>query len=220
MSSAELNLVLITAMIRPITSKTVFTSEERFNQLITTIGSVQAKIPNSKIALVEGGTISDEEITRIRPKVDVIIVADVSHLLKSPGETMLIHSYFQSKHYESHKDQITNLVKISGRYYLDRKFKWSRFPKDKTIAVYCDRDKSWSRHAYFNTRFYKIPQSKIPQFIDGIKTRTCHPDFNQPFPDIEHCMVIYNMLDRTNVHHLPYIGVRGFYGENGTVISD
>lgn len=218
--AAKSNLVLITAMIRPKMDFTVFTPQQRWEQLLNTIDTVKAKIPNSILALVEGGTMTPEEQAILQTHVDFVLMVDVTALFKSPGETTLIHSYLHSSHFQLHSPHIANFVKISGRYWLDDRFEWTRFAPESTVATFFDSSISWSTRPFYLTRFYKVPNHKLERYIAGFDACVAQPIFNRNFPDVEHNMVIFGMFDPNNVQPLPYLGCSGLITGTGELVRD
>jgi len=61
-----MNIVLITSVIRVINDNTVFSIEQRKNQLFHTIKNVRTKIPNIYVVLLEGGYIDEYELSFLK----------------------------------------------------------------------------------------------------------------------------------------------------------
>ena len=73
-------LVIITSIINPIKEplsytnvRTIYSSEERFEQVLKTINSVKEKIPNSKIVLLECSSNIEQYEDILRNRVDKYI---------------------------------------------------------------------------------------------------------------------------------------------------
>lgn len=164
------NLVLVTSVINtpntPLSycdNRSVYTREERFKQTQHTLNTIRKSIPNCIIFLVECTDFTLEENDYLQSNCDYILnLWDQKHLhpnifglSKALGEgTMTIHAIEYIKH---NNIQFNNLFKISGRYYLDQNFEYSKYDNDKIVV---------RQHDPSNviTCLYKLPFQYVEYF--------------------------------------------------------
>ena len=113
-----MNLVLVTSVIN--TKHSFFSSEERLKQTIElTIPSIRNKILNTYIVILEGSNVSDEQKNKLEKVCDEIFYVDLGGSDKQSGEINLLYRYLTSEIFSEKKNKIENLLKISGRYYIN-----------------------------------------------------------------------------------------------------
>jgi hypothetical protein len=173
-----LNLFLITSVINPsnkplsyTANRSIYTTEERFEQTLTTIESIRLKVPNAYIYLVDGSIISDHMTNKIKSVVDQYLnlsnnptaMAEIDHPYKSRGEATEILYGLRSI---PDNLQYDNLFKISGRYYLDDNFLLENYMNEHNIFQLCG-----DRYA---TTLYKIHKSHLPIYIQVLEWSMLH----------------------------------------------
>ena len=134
----NINLTIITSIINPpkkplsyINTRSVYTKEERYTQTKKTIKTLNEKIENNKILLIECSQLTKEEREYFEENTDIFINLydynnreineNIWSVSKSLGEgTMMINAL---KYIFEQQIEFTNLYKISGRYWLNDEFK-------------------------------------------------------------------------------------------------
>ena len=126
-------LVIITSIINPIKEplsytnvRTIYSSEERFEQVLKTINSVKEKIPNSLIVLLECSSNIEQYEDILRNRVDkyfnyinnTTVLKHVNSKFKSMGENYQMLNFLINENLKDYE----SIIKISGRYYLNDNF--------------------------------------------------------------------------------------------------
>lgn len=212
----DIHLVVITSVINPVTAKTVYNMNERFDQLLISIDSVKTKIPNCLILVLEGCKYSQHMETTILNSNALIVYIDVINLEKQYGEANLLRSFFTSTIFNDFKMNynILSINKLSGRYYLNEAFSF-HYDNETCIARLIEPGKTWTSYGVIDTIFYSLPFKYYNNFIDGIN-KCCE----SIFIDIEHSFYLYNIipLDKIN-HSINPMNVCGHMAPFGTFIS-
>lgn len=189
-----MNLILISSVInitkKPLsytTTRSVFSSEDRFDQTLKTIASLQV-IPNRYVVLIEGSKINSAIESILCESVDRFIEVyrnsswrikrRIKGYYKSIAEgTLLIEGlkYFDITQYE-------NIYKISGRYYLTSDFDINCWLGDDTIF--------WSDGYSYSTTFYKINRKDYQQYLNTLAEASqnramIESIFKSHFPDVK-----------------------------------
>lgn len=166
------NLVLITSVIKtpdiPLSYavRSIYTSEQRFEQTIKTIDSVREKIPNSKILIVECSELNEEQSYYLIKNSDYFLnlyddserCKNIYSRSKSLGEgTMTISAL---EYIINNNIDYDNLIKISGRYWLSDNFLYSNFENDNIVIKYINND---SNNVF--TALYKLPK----EYVENLK---------------------------------------------------
>jgi len=166
-------LVLITSVINipntPLSytnTRSIYTKEERLEQTKKTIYSIQTKIPNALIFIVECSLLNEEEENFLSQNSNYflnlynneIIRQRVYGISKSLGEGTM--TYNALTYIQANNIQYDNLIKISGRYFLSDNFVLERFNNDSMVVKYieCNRNNVF-------TALYKVPQKAVYKFI-------------------------------------------------------
>ncbi len=162
------NIVLITSIIKtpniPLSygTRSIYTSEERFEQTKLTIQSIREKIPNCKIFIVECSELSDDEKDYFIKNCDYVLnLYDNIELRnkiysksKALGEgTMTISAL---EFLENQNIYYDNLIKVSGRYFLSENFNIENFLNDDIVIKYIDNN---DNNVF--TGLYKLPKKCI-----------------------------------------------------------
>jgi len=162
-----MNLCIITSVIHicnnPLSYtrvRSVFTITQRFEQLLRTINNIKDKIPNCKIALVEGSKLSNDEEKRLSSIIDYYvnysndedICKNVDGIYKGAGECKLLSKFMN----EFDLSDYDNLFKLSGRYYLNDNFIFQNFDSPNNIF------RSYGEGV--STRLFKIYKTHFEEF--------------------------------------------------------
>lgn len=211
------NLCLITSVINPsknplsyISTRSIFDTNQRFEQTMNTIKSLRHMIPDLKIFLIETSNLSDQQELLLKNQVDYYlnlindknIVERTSSISKSMGEgTQTIKAL---EFLIDSKLEFNNFFKISGRYWLNDKFDFNNFKDEKIIFKKINEGN-------YNTCFYKIPKRYINKFYyDLIKSENS-------FQNCEGYEVIFSrILDKyEEKQKIETIGIEGYVSVSG-----
>lgn len=165
------NIVLITSIIKPPNTplsygvRSVFTSEQRFEQTKLTIQSINEKISGAKIFIVECSDLNENEVNYFSENSTYFI-----NLYHNINLRNLMHSTSKSlcegtmticalDFLIQNNIQYNNLIKVSGRYYLSENFNINNFYNNDIVVKYIDND---INNVF--TGLYKIPKNYIKNF--------------------------------------------------------
>lgn len=207
-----LNLVIITSVINTFVPS-VYSSTERLEQTLRSIQTIKDKIPNSYIVLLEGSQLNEDHSIILQSKTDELFYINVSGLPKSVGELTLLDWYLNCENFNTIKDKINSLSKLSGRYYLNHNFKFI----DNDLCMVKKTDKSWSGKGTYDTRFYKIPKISLNNYITNLKQVYLN---RYNIHDIEHGFYEYQVISKDNITPLDKLGVSGNYAPSGGYVED
>ena len=170
------NITLITSVIdtpnKPLSytnCRSVFTKEERFEQTKNTIASIREKIQNNKIILIECSPLSDAEREYFIENSDFFLniydtnkqelIQRMFTISKSMGEgTMTVIAL---QYLFNNNIKFDNLFKISGRYWLNDRFKYELYDNN-VPCIHCIHN---DRNNVF-TCFYKLSKNIANQWLD------------------------------------------------------
>jgi hypothetical protein len=170
------NLVLVTSIIRPPNYplsygvRSIYTSEQRFEQTKFTIKTIQEKIPNSTIFIIECSDLNEDELSYFSNNSNIFLNLynniDLRKLMHSSSKSLCEGSMTicALQFLIENNIKCDNLIKISGRYYLSENFNYNNFNNNKVVIKYIDGN----RNNVF-TALYKIPYlyiSKLKNFLE------------------------------------------------------
>lgn len=166
-------IVLITSIIDPpnkplsyISTRSIYTSDERFEQTKKTFQTVREKIPNAKIFLVECSKLNQEQETFMLQNSDYFlnlygneeIRKNMHSESKSLCEGTMTYQALQS--IENNHIEYDKLIKISGRYWLSDNFDYgNNFNHRKMVVKYIGNDKN-----NVFTALYQLPREMVEKF--------------------------------------------------------
>lgn len=209
-------LVVITSIVvvRPGTS--IYTPQQRYQQVVTTIQDVKAKIPDATIVVVEGSRGVDVGYPDVLThRVDNL--NDVSFRNKSVGEAMLLLDFFHSDLYKKLTATPCIVIKMSGRYRLDDNFSISTLPQLRADKISC-------RQGYFNsthqrlvtiTILYSFPSAMTYHILHNLEK--CISKCWTLQRDIEETLLEETPADM--IHPLAYLGVYGNEAPSGRPVE-
>lgn len=171
-STFHKNLVLVTSVCytqdTPYTytsTRSVFNSGERFNQLKETLESIKSKIPDSYIFLVEYSPFNKEENEYLNSHCDFIynlfgedLDSEIFGKYKALGERVMT---LRALEIICQRFVFENIFKISGRYKYSEKFDYSLYDNDKMNFYPIHGDVN-----NINTCGYKLPYKYLSGFIN------------------------------------------------------
>lgn len=166
------NLILISSIINTpdkpfnyISTRSVFTRKERFEQTKKTIESVKDKIPDSKILIVECSDFNEEETEYLLNNCDYVLNLwdkkelhdKIFGLSKSLGEGTIT---IEGLRFIFNNDlKFENFFKISGRYNLTDRFYYSKYNNDRIVCKKAGDN-------IISTRLYKFPYKYLNDLHD------------------------------------------------------
>ena len=157
-------LIFITSIIKPpdtplsYGTRSVYTSQERFEQTKITIQSAKEKIPNSKIFLVECSDLNEQEADYFLQNTTYFLNLYNTNLrnnMHSPSKSLCegTMTICGLQFLIQNNIAYDNLIKISGRYYLSERFNFSNFMNDDIVINYINND---TNNVF--TGLFKIPK--------------------------------------------------------------
>lgn len=174
------NFILITSILKPPDTpftyskkRSVFTSDERFDQTKKTITEARKKIPDVTIMLIEASKLTDKQNTYFKQNTDLfynLIDTDlIEHIYskhKAKAEFTQIR-FGLTKFFELYgsSSKYVHFFKQCGRYYFNDKFIYEQYDNNNIVAKKINNN---INNIY--TSAYKIPVSKLPIFLDFIIT--------------------------------------------------
>lgn len=207
------DLVLITSVINPPKKplsyskiRSVFSKEERFEQTKKTIKTVKEKFSNSIILITECSRLNEKEIKYFKNNSDYFINLfenkeiknKVYSKSKSLGEgTMTIESI---KFIFDKDIKFQNLIKLSGRYWLNDSFNVDLFDNNDIICKKINGDLN-----NINTVLYKLPFSYLKEFISFLENK---------YKEMNNCIgyeILFAVFVKKykNIKYYDYLGVNG-----------
>jgi hypothetical protein len=218
-----MNLIIIPSIIRCVNKslsysaiRSEYSPEERFQQILKTITSVKEKIPNSYIALLECSkdiqmyepslkSIVDEYINYY--KINSEITDAVESIYKGYGESLTIYTYLKEKEkIEKLHNQYDNIIKISGRYFLNTKFDYNKFDNAENIFRY------YPEYNVVTTRLYKINKKYFDLYL---------LNFIRIISECKEGNSIENIIvSNLPYKHIDYLGVSGYIAVNKNEFID
>ena len=214
-----MHLIVITSVIRPQNVPTVFTAEERFNQLLESVRSARKNIPDCHIAVVEGSSYTAEQRKFVvESGAHEIVHANVDRLGKQSGESSLLRCFFRSSVFSDlhEKHNILSISKLSGRYVLTDAFVF-HYDGDTCICKITEPENSYSGHGYIDTKYYSFPIKHLDNYLRGLDQ--CRD--NGIFIDIEHSFYRYQAISRNKINRdKQKINVAGRFAPTGEYVED
>ena len=179
-SFSNKNVVLITSKIIVDNSlsytysykRSVYTSEERFQQTEKTISSIRLYIPNSHIILFDNSKFSDIEHNKLNILVDDFINITDDPVLdyytdkttnKLLGELVQMIYVYKSVLINYNFYSMNLFFKISGRYFINENFNYTNYNNKDSIFKLSNFKKD-----YYFTSFYKLDKNILQYFFEKI----------------------------------------------------
>ena len=223
------NITIITSVIntpnKPLSYtniRSVFTREERYEQLKNTIHSVREKIPNNKIILVECSLLFDIENEYLKENTDFFLnIYDTNKQFlinriftesKSMGESIM--TFYALLYLLNNNIEFDNLFKISGRYWINNNFCYDLFNNNMCCVSLINNDMN-----NIHTSFYKITKEYSNQFIQYLINS--ENDFiNCIGYEVFFAKFINSIENKNNIKILEQkIGINGYISVCGTLLD-
>ena len=222
--TSKKNLVIITSVI--VTSKnrlsykkprSIYTVKDRFDQTLNTINSIKKYIPDSFIVLLECSLIPWKYAKQLKHCPGILYINNINnkeisnivHKSRFKGYAELFTINYFLKSYS-----ITNFnsfYKISGRYSLNKNFKYVNFNNTFNCFKKVNNPKI-IKGIHTSTVFYKITNTNFVNFINSL---TSKKKLLLNGGTIEK-IISENIL---NIKNINILGVQGNLSGNGMFIS-
>lgn len=200
--------------------RSVFTKNERFEQLKKTIASIRKMIPSSKIMMVECSNLDEPDKAYITDNVDyflniydpqnITLINDIYSHSKALGEgTMTIHAL---EYLNNNKIEFDNIFKISGRYWLNEHFDISVFRGSNNVIHKINGD---SNNMF--TCFYKLNKKTANKWLEYLKVNK----YTELNGHIGFENVFANFINRGGIDcvFIDNVGISGYVSVCGTYID-
>lgn len=216
----------------------IFSYKERFQQLLQTIDSIRQYGGNSHICLYDTShdPIPNTDALIIQQSVDrVTWLHDHPHIIelkkylsndtnmtyhKTIGEIVSMMCFLHTDYYFSGFNRI---FKISGRYQLTPEFDLSlHHSMSGKIVIKPKTD--WYGSLVHQSRLWSFDAEMLPKiknmFIQIYNTSVESVNRTGSTPIIEHS--IYNEIEKMKlpVHEAPTLGITGYFGQDGAIVTD
>lgn len=199
-------------------TRSVFTHEQRFAQLLESIASVRRAIPQATVVVAEGGTLTDSELSTLKNQVDVFldltdnpqVVQGVQSPYKNLGESRMLMEIFKRLS-GMHLAPDASFIKLTGRYTITETCNVHQLLGSADAVVLPVE----SSHQ-MSTRLYKLPAVWIKDLgvylsnLDetGLLTRESHETS------------MWNFVSLRPHVKVSHIGVRGLIAVDNCVIDE
>lgn len=209
-------LYMITSIVH-LQHLSVFSPKQRYEQTIETIHSVRAKDPNGIIVVIESSPILEESRV-VFDGVHMYYIKNPSRIFaigKSQGECEILKEFMTSDMYNSFKNNIDIVIKLSGRYRITDDANIQQLDKKKITVrrVYFPHVVNPDKSACITILFsFPIDMTDfILERLDIAKNR-CNTQLGY---DIEQS--IFYGVDDSKMKYIEYIGVTGYQAPDGAL---
>jgi hypothetical protein len=155
-------------------SRSIYTTEERYEQTLKTIESIRHYIPNSYVILFDNSDFDEKQYSELKVKCDLFlnVCNDIdiyeytnNKIYKLYGE--LAQTAYVLKYISENLGHLKfdNFFKISGRYWINKSFNYSDYINSHNIFK---RKPDVTDRRYYYTSFYKISNKNFRGFVDLI----------------------------------------------------
>lgn len=215
---ACMHLVLITSVVNPLASASVFSREERFLQLLESIDSVRAHVPHPHVVVLEGGQYTDAEKLAVQTRGAEIFAFPVNRLHKQQGEASLLNAFLSSPRFLDLRRtaNVRSISKLSGRYLLKDAFQF-QYDGETCMAIVVPPERSPQGLGHVETRFYSVPIVYVDRLCQAIRRCCCEGIFI----DMEHSLYKYEAVPLDKVTpRATKLHVGGYLAPTGQYIED
>jgi len=176
------NIVLITSKIHVsnnkfsyIDNRSIYSSEERFNQTFQTIVSIKKFIPNPYIILFDNSIFTNEHYDFLNNNVDkfINIIDDTllnfytnNYEYKAFSEISQQISFYDTFFKYVNINSFNHFFKISGRYLINNSFDYNQFDNEDIIFK---KNNNIKDKDYYYTCFYKLNSNSITEYFNNLK---------------------------------------------------
>ena len=217
--------------------RSVFSKEERYEQLKKTIESVREKVPDSYIILVECSELTSEQLKYLSEKCNRVMNlygdSKKKELIYSPYKsigdiTQTIFGFSVIKDIDTKKKSIffKSISKISGRYWLNEKFDEKKIYDNEKIIVkgsglvseQCTCRICGTPPEVTQSIFYKLPLSFVERYIEFSSREKTYMRTIRRF-SLEVSLSKFANMNSNYVNYVSYIGVSGYHAPTGKNIN-
>jgi hypothetical protein len=214
----QFNVVIITSKIytssKPFSyapHRSIYSTQERFQQVQKTIESVREHIPDSFVVLYDNSDFNDHEYNVLNDLTDCFINHhndaivneftnnSIHKVFGEISQTFKMLEYI--KNYFTNMN-IKNLFKITGRYLINNSFDYNTYENDDIIFK---RNKEVSDRAYYFTCFYKISGVKFDYFYEIMEE--LYEDIQNNAYEYEEWEVLLPMLLHKEFKTVDHLGI-------------
>jgi len=173
------NIVIITSYI--VSTNSVYTPEQRYEQTKKTIESVKEKIPNCYIVFIDITELNQEQIEYFKQNTDLFLNETENEELKSKvlhnksyGEiSYLMYSIdvcndFELDYTFKRFPKLKAIYKVGARYYLNEYFDYNKFNVDKDVCklIHLTNNNWRASHSCL----FKVNKSNINNYMSSNKS--------------------------------------------------
>lgn len=199
--------------------RSVYTTDQRYEQTLNTIASIKARCPQADIVLLEASKCDDKYLQGYINAIDKGVVLDlrenknivVNHPSKSYSEAMILS--IGAQYVRDTYPLSTRIFKISGRYYLNDEFKYDTFSTEWTVKRPWTRVLSPSTICIWtSTCLYSV--GNVDEYINFLNhCVNFYKQHNYTMVDIETLLATY-LVGKTAIY-VDTVGVSGLVAVNG-----
>ena len=169
-------------------NRSIYTTDERFNQTIKTIESIKKYLPNAYIILFDNSKIDINKINILNSSVNLFInLIDNSELeyytneFPNKGYGELMQTKYALKYIKNLN--IKQFFKISGRYLINNTFNYKDY--DNVFNIF-KKNSSVTDRKYYYTSFYKISANNFNEYYNTINSLCEYIKNNRSYDKIDH----------------------------------
>jgi len=152
-------------------TRSVFSTEDRFNQTLETIESIRNKMPDSKIMIVECSDLTSEQNNQLKSLVDIYLnlysFAEAQACCLQTDKKGLGESYQTMcavKYILENKIEFNRLFKLSGRYSLNEEFDEKKYSN----SAFTFKDRVIQGAVSHSTVIYSVPFSLVDHHFKSL----------------------------------------------------
>jgi hypothetical protein len=199
------------------TTRSVFSTQDRFQQTLETIASIRVKCPAAKILLCDCSDLSPEMTTKCVEEADLFFqtfehteIRDACIQSNKKGYGELLKTQYIVKYLETNNIPFRRLIKISGRYFLNKSFQLDAF----SDITYTFRQ-PFPNSTCNPTVLYSIPFHLLIQFKEAIEQS------KHEFTTNTYGMYEVSLPSKCEPKHsIPTCGVSGYVAVDGSLYED
>ena len=236
------SLFLLTSAIN--TKFGVYTADQRMEQMLDSIHSIRARVPDARIMIFEmaGRPLTAEQLDTLTSQVDNILdftgddeviglydSTDNWDVVKNVTEVMCFRKGVKALVDTEQLNDVDRIFKMSGRYTLTDDFDIKFYEEYRTQPNIVVAQRRTSQFPYavtqvdaqFMSRLWSWPRpltNEIMGVYDNILTFMYERLAAGGYCDIEHGL--YQFLDHNKIQEKELVGITGNIGPNGAKVRD
>ena len=191
-------------------TRSVYSTEERYIQTLETIQTIRQKIPNSFIILVDNSKLNSDCFEILEENVDIFINVTNNNVLnyytnicKYKWLSDMTHQLFVYEYFLKHicHTNFKHIFKISGRYLLNETFNYNNFDNSDFIMK---KNENVIDRNYYYTSFFKFPNTYLKEYFAKL-TKVFYNKEKYFYDDLE---VVYSKIFYDKIKLVHHLGVR------------